>query len=160
MAAVIGGGGGRGGGLQIASCSQQSGHWSPFPGQEWGRASLMFVEKRQTRVLTFDLSQLVVLLRTGTVLYLQYILGCLALRVRTNHMLNMELDLQSLFGLHVHSCTHWLRPRNRDPYPHIRAHKRGRYWSVKIDDISLWLTGTNPKVKYISCRNHLVLCLL
>jgi hypothetical protein len=26
--------------------------------------------------------------------------------------LNMELDLQSLFGLHVivHSCTHWLRP--------------------------------------------------
>ncbi len=25
------------------------------------------------------------------------------------HRLNMELDLQSLFGLHVHSCTHWLR---------------------------------------------------
>ncbi len=24
----------------------------------------------------------------------------------------MELDLQSLFWLHVHSCTHWLRPRN------------------------------------------------
>ncbi len=23
------------------------------------------------------------------------------------HRLNMELDLQSLFGLHVHSCTHW-----------------------------------------------------
>jgi hypothetical protein len=22
------------------------------------------------------------------------------------HKLNMELDLQSLFGLHVHSCTH------------------------------------------------------
>jgi hypothetical protein len=22
----------------------------------------------------------------------------------------MELDLQSLFGLHVHSCTHWLMP--------------------------------------------------
>ncbi len=22
------------------------------------------------------------------------------------HRLNMELDLQSLFGLHVHSCTH------------------------------------------------------
>ncbi len=28
-----------------------------------------------------------------------------------NHGLQMELDLQSLFGLHVHSCTHWLRPR-------------------------------------------------
>ncbi len=24
----------------------------------------------------------------------------------------MELDLESLFGLHVHSCTHWLRPLN------------------------------------------------
>jgi hypothetical protein len=24
----------------------------------------------------------------------------------------MELDLQNLFGLPVHSCSHWLRPRN------------------------------------------------
>ncbi len=32
---------------------------------------------------------------------------------------NMELDLQSLFGLHVHSCTHWLRPRNSPPPPAI-----------------------------------------
>ncbi len=31
--------------------------------------------------------------------------------------LNMELDLQSLFGLLVHCCTHWLRPRNRPPPP-------------------------------------------
>jgi hypothetical protein len=30
----------------------------------------------------------------------------------------MELDLQSLFGLHVHSCTHWLRP---PPKPHRPA---------------------------------------
>jgi hypothetical protein len=29
----------------------------------------------------------------------------------------MELDLQSLFGLHVCSCTHWLRPRNPRPPP-------------------------------------------
>jgi hypothetical protein len=28
------------------------------------------------------------------------------------YRLNMELDLQSLFGLHVHSCTLWLWPRN------------------------------------------------
>jgi hypothetical protein len=53
--------------------------------------------------------------------------------------LNMEFDLQTLFGLHVHSCTelttHWLRPRN--PPPRIWAHIRGRYWSAKIDDISL-----------------------
>ncbi len=27
----------------------------------------------------------------------------------------MEIDLQSLFGLHMHSCTHWLRPRNSSP---------------------------------------------
>ncbi len=33
------------------------------------------------------------------------------------HSLNMELDLQSLFGLHVHSCIHWLRPRNLPPPP-------------------------------------------
>ncbi len=38
------------------------------------------------------------------------------------HRLNMELDLQSLFGLHVHSSTHWLRPRNS---PHL-AYIRGR----------------------------------
>jgi hypothetical protein len=31
------------------------------------------------------------------------------------HRLNMELDLQNLFGLHVHNCTHWLRPRNPLP---------------------------------------------
>jgi hypothetical protein len=31
-------------------------------------------------------------------------------KYKYNHMLNMELDLQSLFGLRVHSCTHWLRP--------------------------------------------------
>ncbi len=31
------------------------------------------------------------------------------------HRLNMELDLQSLFGLHVHSCTHLLRPRKTLP---------------------------------------------
>jgi hypothetical protein len=30
-------------------------------------------------------------------------------------ILNMELDLQSLFGFHVHSCTHWLRPRTPPP---------------------------------------------
>ncbi len=54
----------------------------------------------------------------------------------------MELDLQSLFGLHVHSCTHWLRPRNSPPpSPRIWAHIRRRYWSAKIDDISLQPPG-------------------
>ncbi len=51
-------------------------------------------------------------------------LKCLPWRARAqfivkNHRLNMELELQSLFGLHVHSCTHWLRPwlRPRIPPP-------------------------------------------
>ncbi len=29
--------------------------------------------------------------------------------------LNMELDLQSLFGFLVRNCAHWLRPRNSPP---------------------------------------------
>jgi hypothetical protein len=49
----------------------------------------------------------------------------------------MELDLHSLFGLQVHSCTHLLGPRNPHP-PGNWAHIRGRYWSAKIEDISLW----------------------
>jgi hypothetical protein len=53
----------------------------------------------------------------------------------------MELvDLQSLFGLHVYRCTIpilWLRPRS--PH-HFWAHIRGRYWSAKKDDISLFVT--------------------
>ncbi len=52
--------------------------------------------------------------------------------------LSNELDLQSLFGLHVRNYTHWLRPCNPPP-PSIWAHIRGRYWSANIDDISLWL---------------------
>ncbi len=37
--------------------------------------------------------------------------------------LNIELELESLFGLHVvHSCTHWLRPRN-NPTPRRRKEK-------------------------------------
>ncbi len=47
------------------------------------------------------------------------------------HRLNMEIDLQSLFGLHVHSCYHWLRTRNPPP-PRIWA--RGRYWSMVRQD--------------------------
>jgi hypothetical protein len=36
---------------------------------------------------------------------------------REYHRLNMMLDIQRLFGLHVHNCTHWLRPRNIPPPP-------------------------------------------
>jgi hypothetical protein len=54
-----------------------------------------------------------------------------------NHWLNMELDLQCLFVLHVYSCTHWLRRRTPPLSPRILAHIRGRNWSAKIDDVSL-----------------------
>ncbi len=37
--------------------------------------------------------------------------------VRSYHGLNMALDLQKSFGLHVHRRTHWLRPRNSPPPP-------------------------------------------
>jgi hypothetical protein len=33
----------------------------------------------------------------------------------------METDLQSLFGLHVHSLIHWLSPRNPHPPPRINT---------------------------------------
>ncbi len=41
-----------------------------------------------------------------------------------SHWLNMELDLHSLFGIHVHSCTHWMRPRNYPPPPHLGSYTR------------------------------------
>ncbi len=63
---------------------------------------------------------------------------------RRKHRLNMEKDLKSLFRLHVHSCTHLLRPRNSPP-PCIWAHIRGCYCSAKIDDISLWPRGERKR---------------
>jgi hypothetical protein len=66
-----------------------------------------------------------------------------------NHWLNRELDLQCLFGLHVHSCTHWLRPRN-SPSPRIWPHIQGRYWSAKIDDISLWPPSLTLRISKLS----------
>jgi hypothetical protein len=42
------------------------------------------------------------------------------LYLRHKHRLNMEVDLQSLFGSmsrDVHSCTYWLRPRDSPPPP-------------------------------------------
>jgi hypothetical protein len=50
-----------------------------------------------------------------------------------NRRLNMELDPQRLFGI---LCVHLYSLANT-PLPRIWAHIRGRYWSAKIDDISL-----------------------
>jgi hypothetical protein len=50
------------------------------------------------------------------------------------HRLIIELDLQCLFGFYVHSCTHWLSPRNPPP-PAFGL--MGAIWSVEINDISL-----------------------
>jgi hypothetical protein len=47
-------------------------------------------------------------------------------------------------GSCVHSRTHWLRPRHSH-------HKRGRYRSAKIDDISLWPTGAPSWNIYLYC---------
>ncbi len=45
---------------------------------------------------------------------------------------------QSLSGLHVHSRTHWLRPRTPPPpSPAFGLKYEGAIWSAKIDDISL-----------------------
>ena len=60
------------------------------------------------------------------------------------HRFNMELDLQSLFVL---LCTVVLigwEPETLS-LPSIWAHKRGRYWSAKIDDISLYPPGYDKK---------------
>ncbi len=57
------------------------------------------------------------------------------------HRLNMEWVLQSLFELHVHSCTHWLRPRTPPPpSPYLGSFTRALLviGPAKIDDISLW----------------------
>ncbi len=56
--------------------------------------------------------------------------------VKCRHNISSSLQFKQkirkkLFGLHVHmhSCTHLLRPRNHPPLC-IWAHIRGRYWSV------------------------------
>jgi hypothetical protein len=44
-------------------------------------------------------------------------------KVGLQHGLNRELDFQSLFGIHVHSCSHWLRLLIPPP-PHLGSYTR------------------------------------
>jgi hypothetical protein len=48
-------------------------------------------------------------------LFIIFSIGSLQCALATCHWLNMELDLQSLFGLHVHCRTHLLKPSNPLP---------------------------------------------
>ena len=75
----------------------------------------------------------------------RYSLYCLVLILGTSvlvtviqyHRLNMELDLQSLFGLLCTAVLIGCYPATPPPTtPRILAHIRRRYWSAKIDDIS------------------------
>ncbi len=60
---------------------------------------------------------------------------------RCSHRLNMELNLQSLFGLHVTWCAQLFSlaetPQPPSPPPAFGLKYDGRYWSAKIDDLSL-----------------------
>jgi hypothetical protein len=61
----------------------------------------------------------------------------------------MELDLQSLFGLYVYSCTHWLRPLNFHPPPAFWLIYEGAI--ARIDDTSL----KPPEKRIITLKHHL-----
>jgi hypothetical protein len=42
-----------------------------------------------------------------------------------HHRFNYEINLQSFFGLHVHSCTHWPRTATSSPFPpHLDSNTR------------------------------------
>jgi hypothetical protein len=59
-----------------------------------------------------------------------------------DHSLNMELDLQSLFGLLCTAVTHWVRPCNSTPppSPHIWAHIYGAICQPRYCRLHLFVT--------------------
>ncbi len=62
----------------------------------------------------------------------------------------MELDLQCLFGLHVGSCTHWLRHRDPPPPSHL-----GSYTRVLLVRRHLFVTPSN-KTTVKNCGTRLI----
>ncbi len=72
----------------------------------------------------------------------------------------MELDLQSFVWAsfaQLYSLAE-IPQSTPSPPPRIWAHIRGRYWSTKIDDISLWPPATPPAVSldYVYMATSLV----
>ncbi len=74
----------------------------------------------------------------------------------TDHRLNMELDLQNLFGIHVHSCTHyhWLRP-NKPQLPPAHLGSYTRALLVNQDRRHLFVTPPGRRIWY--SRNTIIL---
>jgi hypothetical protein len=70
----------------------------------------------------------------------------------------MGLDLQSLYGHHVHSCTHWLRPRNRNPPPRIWAHIRIYEGAIGQPRKTLLLLMSSQAVSVLSDYQILEVC--
>ncbi len=66
----------------------------------------------------------------------------------------MELAFQSLFGLQCTAALIGWDPRNSPPppLPCSWSHLRGRYWSAKIDNISLLPPAYSRKM-YTECLN-------
>ncbi len=69
--------------------------------------------------------------------------------------LNMELNLQTLFGLCVYSCTHWLRPRN-SPFPlAFRLIYEGAIGQPRIDDIPWFHASVLTTLGFFKMMTHL-----
>jgi hypothetical protein len=60
----------------------------------------------------------------------------------------MELDLQNLYGLHVHSCTHWLKPRNHPPSIPLHLGSYTRALLVRQDRRHLFVNPWNQCSPY------------
>ncbi len=76
---------------------------------------------------------------------------------RSNPQVKYGVRSPKFIGLHMYSCTHWLRPRI-PPSPRLWTHLRvrGRYWSAKIDDISLWPSNLTARLDLLHIT---VLCI-
>jgi hypothetical protein len=70
-----------------------------------------------------------------------------------NHRLNLELHVQSLLGLHVHSSTHWLRTPSLPP--HLGSYTRAPL--VSQDSRHLLVTPCKKRKNgvYISLYKHI-----